>query len=195
LSIRIQTLIYHSPWGSAYVPLVFDGGHFLYVRRGIVALRFGLACHLAEVMVNGVIPVPGLDKREAHTFLYWLNTGQFRLIQAEGQTNAEKRKCIMIECISLYGAAMRYDLQDLAQHAFGCFCHYGDQIGVKPVLVMLSDYAFAGEGGEACIAEYALRRCHMGLSGFLTVPMVFQVRKSYGMQHTVASVLLQLEIV
>jgi hypothetical protein len=112
-----------------------------------------------------------------------------------GQNVAERRKCLMIECLSLYGAAMRYDLQDLARNALGYFSYFGDQIGVKNVLIMLSDYAFAGEGGEACIAEYTLRRCPMGQSGFLRVPHVFQARESYGMQHTIASVLLQLEVV
>jgi hypothetical protein len=90
---------------------------------------------------------------------------------------------------------MRYDLQDLARNALGYFSYFGDQIGVKNVLIMLSDYAFAGEGGEACIVEYTLRRCPMGQSGFLRVPHVFQARESYGMQHTIASVLLQLEVV
>ncbi|KAI6775229.1 hypothetical protein HG530_001987 [Fusarium avenaceum] len=181
---------------SVYVPLVFDGDHFLYARRNMVALRFGIPIQLTEVMEDGIIPIPGLDKREAHMFLHWINYGQFRLMPTrDGQNDAEKRKCFMIECISLYGVAMRYDLQDLARVALAHFSHLGDQIGVKNVLIMFSEYAFAGEGGETCIVEYTLRRCPMGQSGFLRVPHVFQVRESYGMEHTIASVLLQLEVV
>ncbi|KAM0236652.1 hypothetical protein ACHAP5_009288 [Fusarium lateritium] len=183
-----------NPLDSTYVIFVFDGGHFRFARRSVVAKAFGIATDLQEVLVRNIIPVPGLDIREACSFIHYLKTGQFGLIKSEAVTAEEQRKCILIECLSLYGAAMRYDLQELAKDAVGCFSHYGDQIGVKAVLVMLSDYHWAGRGGEACIAEYTLRRHNNSVNGFFTLPDIFLAREKFGMENTIAEVLLQLDL-
>ncbi|KAJ3535379.1 hypothetical protein NM208_g7153 [Fusarium decemcellulare] len=175
-----------SPYEGPGYRLQFKDECVIMVPRGIVEKYAPLAAKVND----GVISFKKMGKREAHTFVHFLFTGAFELLDQSGQDADEKLDQACGACLWVYNAAVRLGLDDLARLSMDKICELGDHLIVSWIVRVMDKEKFWLFEPRRSLADYIAQKATM-VDFDVGQDHVDGLRMDIGEARTTSSILLE----
>ncbi|KAF4460157.1 hypothetical protein FALBO_13070 [Fusarium albosuccineum] len=146
-----------SPYEGPGYRLQFKDECVIMVPQGIVEKYAALAAKVND----GVISFKNMGKREAHTFVHFLFTGAFELLEQSGQDANEKLDQACGACLWVYNAAVRLRLDDLVRLSMKKIRELGDYLVVSWIVRVMDKEKFWLFEIHRSLADYIAQKATM----------------------------------
>ncbi|KAF5008532.1 hypothetical protein FDECE_5188 [Fusarium decemcellulare] len=175
-----------SPYEGPCDRLQFKDECAIMVPQGIVEQYTTLAANVKD----GVISFKYLGKREAHTFVHFLFTGAFQLLEQPGQTADEKVDQACGACLWVYDAAVALKLDDLARLAMDKIRELGEGLIFGWIIRVMDKEGFLLNHHDHSLADYIAQKATMA-DFYVGQDHVDGLRMDIGEARTTPNILLE----
>ncbi|RSM19228.1 hypothetical protein CDV31_001904 [Fusarium ambrosium] len=143
-----------SPYMGATYKLEFADKLVIKVPRGVIDKHSAFAAHFADRSID----LTEMNENQAHILIHYLYTGCYQPLDIEAENAEEKRAKAFTVSLSVYAAAVEYDLEHLAVLASLDLTKLGEGLTFIDILRIMKEEEFELGAHETWLAGYLAKR-------------------------------------